>query len=88
MLFVCDECHAIENTALAQFYGQQQSADARVLCTACGPDKKWHGMFEKRVATADELRSRRCSFKKTNGYDWVLSAVSDPVPPQDKEGST
>lgn len=62
-LFVCDRCKAIENTALGLFatrgrYGNSKEA----LCSECAPikenwfDGKWHGQFEKIIATTEIIK--------------------------------
>jgi len=52
-LFVCENCRAVENTALGHFWARQARAevgdgDGRALCSECA-GKGWHGRFPKRV---------------------------------------
>ncbi|HWT30767.1 MAG TPA: hypothetical protein VN240_07040 [Propylenella sp.] len=55
-LFECETCHAVENTALANFW--QATCEKRpALCSACDPEiGKWHGQFEK--LTREEFERR------------------------------
>lgn len=51
-LYQCEECGALENTALGWFWCRNlESAKpqfkGRALCSECGPDQKWHGRFDK-----------------------------------------
>jgi hypothetical protein len=64
-LFVCDECHVIENTALGHYWSRKHvkfldsSKNGLALCSACAPalyvDKKptglgvWHNKFEREM---------------------------------------
>lgn len=41
-LYQCEQCGAMENTALGSYWGEE-----RKLCSECGPDRKWHGQFSK-----------------------------------------
>jgi hypothetical protein len=50
-LFRCEECGCVENTACSN-YASAWSREERKLCSECDPKiGKWHGMFEKRLAT-------------------------------------
>lgn len=48
-LFVCEQCRAVENTALCDFWprAHRENGDTRALCSECGPEGKWHGRFDK-----------------------------------------
>jgi hypothetical protein len=48
-LYECSKCHAVENTALTNFW-MDLGKDRPPLCSACDPDiGKWHGKFDKRT---------------------------------------
>ena len=51
-LFVCQACHAVENTALGRFWTRGVDElfrdDTRALCSECATGK-WHGRFPKRT---------------------------------------
>jgi hypothetical protein len=48
-LYECSKCHAVENTALTNFW-MDLNEDRPALCSACDPDiGEWHGKFEKRT---------------------------------------
>jgi len=67
-LFVCDVCHAIENTACGHYWSRGMDfgsgpTDSRALCSECMPYSevmkvggKWHGEFEKTIATTEIIR--------------------------------
>jgi hypothetical protein len=59
-LFICDQCHAIENTALGSFW-HRRSQNLPVLCSECGRGK-WHGHWPKAIATKDTVRERKDDF--------------------------
>jgi hypothetical protein len=51
-LYECSQCHAVENTALTNFW-QDHGEGRPQLCSECDPRiKKWHGKFPKE--TVDE----------------------------------
>ena len=46
MLFQCERCGCVENTALTYFFEGKKR-----LCSECHPDiKRWHGRFDKHSA--------------------------------------
>lgn len=63
-VFVCDECNAVENTALGHFWAKDlvkfkdSSKNGKALCSECTPEEyldgrstkkgKWHGRFPKK----------------------------------------
>lgn len=47
-LYECSNCHAVENTALTNFWGDHIGQEKPALCSECDPAiGKWHGKFEK-----------------------------------------
>jgi hypothetical protein len=59
-LFVCDRCSTVENTACGDHVGNLLDKSVPKLCSACMESVppyreggKWHGHFERRVATAE-----------------------------------
>lgn len=61
-LFICENCHCVENTALGQFWSSDSGVypdpfHGKNLCSECGSPKyvdgrptkfgKWHGKFPK-----------------------------------------
>ena len=65
-LFVCDSCHAIENTALGHYWSRGHDfgngpTDSRALCSECMPKTtfkggQWHNKFEKIIATTEIIK--------------------------------
>lgn len=65
-LFVCDECKAIENTALGQFWTRGRYGNSKeALCSECMPYVKighnrkvgeWHRKFPKQIATTELIK--------------------------------
>jgi hypothetical protein len=66
-LFVCDNCHAIENTALGHYWTKgmtfnDTTQDHRALCSECMPSNsfkeggKWHDKFPKTIATTEVIK--------------------------------
>ena len=53
-LFVCDRCHAIDNSALGGNYwdrlitGGLKATSGQILCTECNTGS-WHNRFVKRI---------------------------------------
>lgn len=43
-LYQCEECGCCESTALGHYWSR---GDGPALCSACGPDQKWHGRFDR-----------------------------------------
>jgi hypothetical protein len=55
-LYECSNCHAVDNTALTNFWWEHIHEGKPALCSACDPEiGKWHGHFEKLTA-AEYLR--------------------------------
>lgn len=55
-LFECSKCHAVDNTALTNFWWSQHISDPP-LCSECDPETgKWHGHFPK--LTVDEYLAK------------------------------
>ena len=53
-LFECTECHALENTALCNYWTRAFDGLPPV-CSACDPElKRWHGLFDKRETTDED----------------------------------
>lgn len=47
-LYECSNCHAVENTALTNFWHDHMFECKPALCSACDPQiGQWHGKFEK-----------------------------------------
>lgn len=50
-LYECENCHAVDNTAIGNFWEQLLENKPR-LCTECDPSiGKWHGKFDKITAS-------------------------------------
>lgn len=47
-LFACSQCHAVENTALGEYW-HSKAKGKPVLCSECSTGK-WHGEFPKEFA--------------------------------------
>jgi len=50
-LFICDNCKAIENTALCNYWKCNYPGESgKALCSECDPKiRKWHGRFPKEI---------------------------------------
>lgn len=73
-LFVCENCHAIDNTGCGGTYWVSKAAgvsdgDEKALCVECAPTEfadgsrdedagKWHDLFPKVTATTDIVNER------------------------------
>lgn len=66
--FQCAECGCIEKRALGFYRGHEIK-----LCTACGPSKNWHGIFE-RVYYPGGL-----AVPDDNGLPTILKPSSGPI---------
>jgi uncharacterized CHY-type Zn-finger protein len=56
-LYECTRCHAVENTALTNFWMETQFHKKPALCSACDPEiGEWHGQFPK--LTVEEYRKQ------------------------------
>jgi hypothetical protein len=71
MLFVCQKCGCVENTACGHYWGRERNCFGEdliglALCSECTPDHyidgspnprggKWHGRFTKELATPEVL---------------------------------
>lgn len=56
-LYECSACHAVENTALTNFWWDHKMHEKPALCSECDPQiGKWHGHFEK--ITVEEYLKR------------------------------
>lgn len=72
MLFVCDECHGVDNTALGRYWTRDfgyyhDDVDSKALCTECAPKRlkngkksryngRWHNRFKKVIATPEVIK--------------------------------
>lgn len=76
-LFVCSECHAIENTAIGHYWSRHnherdpEKWPAEPLCSGCMPEwmremrhieGDWHGQFPKVIAEPRDVIRRRDAF--------------------------
>lgn len=61
-LFVCDKCHAIEDTIAGLYWTRGKNP---ALCSECMPESyessfgrggNWHGLFEKQIATPELIK--------------------------------
>lgn len=51
-LYECSNCHAVENTALTNYWSEHLGDGKPALCSECDPAiGTWHGEFEKRTVT-------------------------------------
>ena len=51
-IFECSKCHAVDNTALTNFWWNTLQENKPALCSECDPDiAKWHGQFPKTSAS-------------------------------------
>ena len=80
MLFVCDRCHSLENTALGHYWMRQRYTN-EALCSACTHEAVedgrlpehcdshggWHGEFPRMVVTTKILRDRKTEFVDSFG---------------------
>ncbi len=49
-LYECSKCHAVENTALTNFW-MDHTCNRPALCSECDPEiGAWHGVFPKTTA--------------------------------------
>ena len=49
-VFECTNCHAVENTALSEYWRQVHMEKKPPLCSECNPAiGVWHGKFEKKT---------------------------------------
>ena len=72
-LYVCDNCHAVENTALGNYWPATSGVTYQPrLCSECAYGE-WHGRFEKWQATAKEIKERRDEFLHSRGLLDVLN---------------
>ena len=56
-LYECSKCHAVENTALTNFWWKSNGEGSPALCSECDPEiGAWHGRFPK--ITVDEYRAQ------------------------------
>lgn len=56
-LYECSKCHAVENTALTNFWWDHIHDGKPALCSECDPEiGKWHGKFDK--ITAEEYAAK------------------------------
>jgi len=56
-LYECSVCHAVENTALTNFWWDHMHESKPALCSECDPAiGKWHGQFPK--ITAAEFKKK------------------------------
>lgn len=47
-LYECSNCHAVDNTALTNFWADHIGEGQPALCSECDPGiGKWHGRFPK-----------------------------------------
>lgn len=53
-LYVCSRCHAIENTALGNYWDTKINTGDEPLCSECETGE-WHGKFPKTIATSEYL---------------------------------
>ena len=61
-LYICEKCHAIENTALTHYWYYDFNIDkVSVLCSEC-TGGKWHGNFPKEIATLKYLEENKKHF--------------------------
>lgn len=75
-LFVCDFCFAIENTATTEPEGYWCRDGGPARCSECLTGS-WHGRFEKRLATREEVTRRRSEFMRSAGREAVLARGAD-----------
>lgn len=94
-LFVCDTCHAIENTATGAYWCPDlfpEPFKGKRLCSECSspvfndgsPNReggKWHGQFEKRIATKALLNQMGIEhFTHSQGLlDVMAQAAADEI---------
>lgn len=56
-LYECSKCHAVENTAMANYWWKVQHEKQPALCSECDPDiGKWHGEFPKLIVDEYEAQ--------------------------------
>ena len=61
-LFVCDKCHAIENSALGAYWYRKYVEKKDSLCSECMPKNsmgeggKWHNHFTRDTATPELIK--------------------------------
>lgn len=56
-LFECSQCHAVDNTAITNFWWDVMHEGKSQLCSECDPAiGKWHGRFPK--TPADEYTKK------------------------------
>lgn len=48
-IFICDICHAKENTALGDYWNEKVKK-----CSECA-EGKWHGRFPKEIMTTEKV---------------------------------
>lgn len=73
-LYECSVCHAVENTALTNFWWDVMRDKKPALCSECDPEiGTWHGHFPK--TTVEEFRRQFPHAK----IQYELSAVSAPA---------
>lgn len=59
-LYECSKCHAVENTALTNFWWKTNGEGAPALCSECDPGiGVWHGRFPK--ITVAEYRAQNAN---------------------------
>ena len=89
-LFICDDCHTIENTALSWYW---MRGDGPALCSSCQDAEtgerpgKWHDRFDRLVITKANMRRYgpkwQIGDKKTTGYEEIIRGI----PPRVKAGA-
>lgn len=73
-LYECSNCHAVENTALTNFWWDVTHDGKPALCSECDPQiGKWHGQFPKITAAEYKALYPHSEIK------YECSAVSAPV---------
>lgn len=90
-LFQCSECGCCENTALCNYHWRRYKKlpDA---CSACEPDGKWHGEFERVFLPKGMFVTNRdgnLAHKQTGDTDFRKHAVmpNAQVQPPSAEGA-
>jgi len=72
-LFECGKCKCIENTACSGFWSDRAfSGIDRPLCSKCKTGK-WHGRFEKRLATG--------LVEDSGGFIWGEEEIENGLSP-------